>query len=81
MGSSETDQIYYGWKVVAAILVLLTFTSGLSFYNHAIYLNALAAKPAFDVSTASLAVSIFFLAGGVMGLWLAKWVEHHDPRT
>ncbi|MBM87361.1 MAG: MFS transporter [Gammaproteobacteria bacterium] len=80
MGSSETDQIYYGWKVVAAILVLLTFTSGLSFYNHAIYLNALAAKPAFDVSTASLAVSIFFLAGGVMGLWVAKWVEHHDPR-
>ena len=37
----DTDsQVYYGWKIVAAIFVLLTFTSGLSFYNHAIYLNA-----------------------------------------
>ena len=80
MASSEINQIYYGWKIVAAILFLLTFTSGLSFYNHAIYLNALAAKPAFDVSTASTAVSIFFLTGGVTGLWVAKWVQEYDPR-
>lgn len=80
MASSETDQIYYGWKIVAAILVLLTFTSGLSFYNHAIYLNALATRPAFDVSTASLAVAIFFLTGGVIGLWVARWVQQYDPR-
>lgn len=80
MSSSDTKEIYYGWKVVAAILVLLTFTSGLSFYNHAIYLNALATQPAFDVSTASTAVSIFFLTGGVMGLFVAKWVQDYDPR-
>jgi len=80
MTSSEKEQVYYGWKIVAAILVLLTFTSGLSFYNHAIYLNALATKPAFDVSSASTAVSIFFLTGGVMGLWVAKWVQDYDPR-
>ena len=78
MTSSEKEQVYYGWKIVAAILVLLTFTSGLSFYNHAIYLNALATKPAFDVSSASTAVSI--LTGGVMGLWVAKWVQDYDPR-
>ncbi|NKB33056.1 MAG: MFS transporter [Pseudomonadales bacterium] len=80
MANKETDQLYYGWKIVAAILVLLTFTSGLSFYNHAIYLNALATQPAFDVSTASTAVSIFFLTGGVMGLFVAKWVQEYDPR-
>jgi len=80
MANSENEPIYYGWKIVAAILVLLTFTSGLSFYNHAIYLNALAARPAFDVQTASLAVSIFFLTGGVAGLWVAKWVQEYDPR-
>ena len=74
------DQIYYGWKIVAAILVLLTFSSGLSFYNHAIYLNALATQPAFSVQTASFAVSIFFLSGGITGLWVAKWVQDYDPR-
>lgn len=72
--------LYYGWKIVFAILAQLTFTSGLSFYNHAIYLNALAANPNFDVQTASFAVSLFFLSGGVTGLWVAKWVQDYDPR-
>ena len=80
MSSTKPDQLYYGWKIVAAIFVLLTFTSGLSFYNHAIYLNALATQPAFNVQTASTAVSIFFLTGGVMGLFVAKWVQDYDPR-
>ena len=80
MPESSSRQVYYGWKIVFAILVLLTFTSGLSFYNHAIYLNALATQPAFNVQTASIAVSIFFLSGGITGLWVAKWVQEYDPR-
>ena len=80
MWREQDNQIYYGWKIVAAIFVLLTFTSGLSFYNHAIYLNALAAQPAFTVESASMSVSIFFLTGGVTGLFVARWVEDYDPR-
>ncbi len=79
MIASNTPQ-FYGWKIVLAILAQLTFTSGLSFYNHAIYLNALAANPNFDVQTASFAVSLFFLSGGITGLWVAKWVQEYDPR-
>ncbi len=73
-------KLYYGWKIVWALLVQLTFTSGLSFYNHAIYLNALAEKPAFDVQSASAAVSVFFLSGGITGLYVARWVQNYDPR-
>ena len=80
MNDSNAKQMYYGWKIVAAILTVLTFTSGLSFYNHAIYLNALATQPAFNVSTASTAVSIFFFSSGITGLWVAKWIEEYDPR-
>jgi MFS family permease len=80
MINEGAGQIYYGWKIVGAIFFLLTFTSGLSFYNHAIYLNALAEQPAFTVSIASTAVSIFFLTGGITGLFVAKWVESYDPR-
>lgn len=78
--TDSNPPLYYGWKIVFAILAQLTFTSGLSFYNHAIYLNALAANPNFDVQTASFAVSLFFLSGGVTGLWVAKWVQDYDPR-
>ena len=80
MIGKEKEEVYYGWKIVAALLFLLTFTSGLSFYNHAIYLNALVTQSNFDVSTASAAVSIFFLTGGVMGLFVARWVQEYDPR-
>jgi len=78
--TSATSQIYYGWKIVAAILFILTFTSGLGFYNHAIYLNALATQPAFDVQSASFAVSVFFLSGGIGGLYVAKIVQDYDVR-
>ena len=80
MQQDKDSHIFYGWKIVSAIFVLLTFTSGLSFYNHAIYLNALAAQPAFTVGIASMSVSIFFLTGGVTGLFVARWVEEYDLR-
>lgn len=78
--SVATTQIYYGWKIVAAILFILTFTSGLGFYNHAVYLNALATQPAFDVQSASFAVSVFFLSGGIGGMFVAKFVQEYDVR-
>jgi MFS family permease len=80
MSKIKTSEIYYGWKIVAAILVLLSFASGLSFYNQAVYLDALATNPAFTVRSVSLAVSIFFLSSGIAGLWVAKWVQEFDPR-
>lgn len=80
MPDVDSSPIYYGWKIVAAILVLLTFSSGLSFYNHAIYLNALAARPVFTVQSVSVAVSIFFFSGGISGLGVARWVQDFDPR-
>ncbi len=81
MTGEEKKPMYYGWKIVFAIMVQLTFNSGLSFYNNAIYLNAIAAKPAFDVQSASLAVSVFFLSGGITGLFVARWVQAMDPRV
>ncbi|MFT4862076.1 MAG: MFS family permease [Pseudohongiellaceae bacterium] len=80
MPEAEGKELYYGWKIVFSLLMVLTFTSGLSFYNHSVYLNALAANPAFDIQTASGAVSIFFLSGGFAGLFVAKLVQAYDPR-
>lgn len=71
---------FYGWKVVWGLLFILTFATGLSFYNHAVILNALAADPAFTVQSASLAVSLFFLASGFTGIWVARWVQRYDLR-
>ncbi len=80
MTGNSKAPMFYGWKIVIAILVQLTFNSGLSFYNHAIYLNALAENGSFDVQTASSAVSVFFLSAGLTGLLVARWVRDYDPR-
>ena len=80
MSEPSSQETYYGWKIVGAIFVVLTFTSGLSFYNHAVYLNALAEHPSFTVQTASYAVSLFFLSGGFAGLWVAKFIQAFDIR-
>lgn len=69
-----------GWPVIYALLVILTFTSGLSFYNHTVIIDAFAAKQAFNVSSVSFAVTLFFLAAGFGGLAVSKLIEHFDPR-
>lgn len=80
MPAATGEGVYYGWKIVFALLGILTFSSGLSFYNHSVYLNALAANPAFDIRITSFAVSIFFLSGGFAGLMVAKLIQDYDPR-
>ncbi|GAB1267860.1 MFS transporter [Aurantivibrio infirmus] len=79
--NENKTELFFGWKVVAAFLVVLTFTSGLSFYNHAIILNALSQQPAFSVQSASIAVSVFFISGGFTGLWVAKMLANSDARV
>jgi len=74
------SKYFYGWKIAVALLVINTFVSGLSFYNHAVILNALSLQPQFTVQSVSLAVSIFFLSSGLTGLWVAKLLKDYDPR-
>ncbi|MCY3795927.1 MAG: hypothetical protein OXG51_16340, partial [Gammaproteobacteria bacterium] len=60
--------LYHGWWVVAGLFLILTVSSGFGFYNHSVYLNALSADDAFSVADVSVAISFYFLAGGVAGL-------------
>ncbi len=71
---------YYGWRIVAALFVMLTFSSGLGFYIHAVMLEALSAERGFPLTTASTAVSIFFFASGIIGPLIALLLERFDVR-
>lgn len=76
----STPAVFYGWKVVSGILVVLTFAAGLGFYNHAVILNALARQGHFSVESASVAVSLFFVSAGINGLWVARLLARYDVR-
>ena len=80
MSSSESTGVFYGWKVVAALFVMLAFSSGLGFYNHSVILQALSKESGFPIEIASAAVSLFFLVSGIAGLFIARLIEKTDVR-
>ena len=71
---------FYGWKVVIALFVMLMFSSGFGFYNHAVFIQALSRDAGFNVETVSTAVSVFFFVGGISGLGIARLLEMFDSR-
>jgi len=71
---------YYGWWIVAGVFLVLMVSSGFGFYNLSVYINVLAAARGFSVSEISVAVSLFFVVGGVTGMAVARLIERHDVR-
>ncbi|MEM8707384.1 MAG: MFS transporter [Actinomycetota bacterium] len=75
-----TRRVFPGWWVVAAVFLILSTTSGLIFYGLAVYLDALTDEQAFSTTSVSLATSVFFVIGGVMGRVIAPVIEARDIR-
>jgi len=72
--------MFYGWRLVAGLFVILAFSSGFGFYNHAVLIQALAESGRFSVETASSGVSLFFLVSGIAGIGLAPLLDRFDVR-
>ncbi|MCE9649242.1 MAG: MFS transporter [Parvibaculum sp.] len=79
-GTRPVPGIFYGWYVVAAIMVVLSVGSGLGFYNLSVYLKAFVAHAGFTVSEASTATACFFVASGLAGLGIGALIERYDVR-
>lgn len=71
----------YGWVIVAALMLIQTVSSGLGFYNMSVYINRLSSELAAPVGQISFAVSLFFVVGGVAGLYVASLLSHFAVRT
>ncbi|MCW5680004.1 MAG: MFS transporter [Xanthobacteraceae bacterium] len=73
-------QVYYGWRIVAAIFLITTVTSGLAFYNLSVLLNAFVAQRGFPVSLTSAATAAFFVSGGISGVLVGRIIDRYDIR-
>lgn len=81
MTDDEIDsQPFPGWKVVAACFVLLLTSAGLGFYGLAVYLNTFSRELDWQVSSVSLATTVFFLVSGIAGVFVARLIERIDAR-
>ncbi len=79
-GRVRKPRIFYGWVVVAAVFVVLTFAAGLGFYNATVYLQALVEEKGFSIGAASGATAVFFVVFGLAGIPIAWIVARYDPR-
>lgn len=60
--------LFYGWYVVVAVLIIMTTTAGLGFYNLSVYLKAFVVQGGFSVSATSAATACFSLLPASQGL-------------
>jgi len=61
---------FFGWQVVAAAFVLAVFAWGIGFYGPGVYLHALHAREGWSLSLISAAITLHFLASGLLVAWL-----------
>jgi MFS family permease len=73
-------RVFYGWYVVAAVLVITTAFSGFIFYNLSVLLAAFVGEKAFPVALASSATASFFVAAGFAGVAAGWLVDRIDVR-
>lgn len=71
----------YGWVIVAIMLLVQTVSSGLGFYNMSVYINRLSVELGAPVAQISFAVSLFFVVGGVAGLYVASLLSRYHIRV
>jgi MFS family permease len=69
-----------GRRVVVGCFIVLMVSSGLGFYGLAVYLNAFYREKGWPVASISLATTLYFVVGGVSGLFVARLIARRDVR-
>jgi len=78
---SPPSKRHYGWVIVAVMMLVQTVSSGLGFYNMSVYINRLAVQLNVPLADISFAVSLFFVVGGIAGLFVAELLNRFNVRT
>ncbi|MEM9620059.1 MAG: MFS transporter [Pseudomonadota bacterium] len=70
----------YGWVIVGAMLTVQTVSSGFGFYNMSVYMTELAKLLQQPLAGISLSVTLFFVVGGISGMFVARLLERFHVR-
>lgn len=68
------------WQMVFGLMLVQTVSSGFGFYNMSVYVTVLASALDEPLANLSFAVSLFFLAGGLAGIYVARYIDVLDVR-
>lgn len=77
---SERSIRYEGWRVVFACFTVATFSWGLGFYGHGVYLAELQRSKGWPTSLISTATTLYYLSGSVLVVYVADMLQRLGPR-
>lgn len=77
---SERSIRYDGWRVVFACFTVATFSWGLGFYGHGVYLAELQRAKGWPTSLMSTATTLYYLSGSVLVVYVADMLQRLGPR-
>ncbi len=63
------------------MLVIQTISSGFGFYNMSVYMSFFVKEFGFSLDLVSISVSLFFVSGGIAGLFVARILSIWDVRV
>jgi MFS family permease len=72
---------YEGWRVVFACFIVATFSWGLGFYGHGIYLAELQRAKGWPTSLMSSATTLYYLGGSLLVIYVSDILQRLGPRT
>jgi MFS family permease len=72
--------IFYGWYIVLTSTIIFIISSGIGFYGHGVFLDPLRILHGWSKGPISLAITLFFLTTGLIGLPLGKKVDRFGSR-
>ena len=77
----ESSLRYDGWRVVFACFVVATFSWGLGFYGHGIYLAELQHARGWPTSLMSTATTLYYLSGSLLVIYVSDFMQRLGPRN
>jgi MFS family permease len=78
--SPERSIRYEGWRVVFACFVVATFSWGLGFYGHGVYLAELQSAKGWPTSLISSATTLYYLSGSLLVIYVSDILQRLGPR-
>ena len=73
--SVESSLRYDGWRVIFACFMVATFSWGLGFYGHGIYLAELQRAKGWPTSLMSTATTLYYLSGSLLVMYVSDTMQ------
>jgi MFS family permease len=71
---------FYGWRIVAACMIVNMFGNALGLFGVGVYLKILAASRNWPVDQLSVGITLFLLVSAVLMLPVGRTISRHGPK-